>query len=349
MDILDSEAVYENILSTASKSSQDSVDKDKKRDKDVDSEIMSKGKGDKKDVYNEIVSKGKGDKKDEGKSSPILGYKIKEKEHKEDLNDTPQKTERDEKNRDDEKPASPTKGSSSTNSPFSFSFNTTDIDASCLKPNPKIKFKPGSLSKPILNMGFPDPGNKKLKEFFHCGGLNSNHQICTNKRIDIPSGKYFRYCGVCMRDAISDGLPPLKSCGDFDVFTHLSVEQPPDMCYWPQVEALNEIHKEYPDATFLLMFRDIDEWIKSLKRINQLNFRLTACNITGFPRGVGSSDDELKAFYCQHVRRIRDFVSKHPSHKLVEVDVGQRSAGKFMSNAFDKVVRAGKISVDELP
>mmetsp|Transcript_27860 Transcript_27860/g.41459 ORF Transcript_27860/g.41459 Transcript_27860/m.41459 type:complete len:156 (-) Transcript_27860:2186-2653(-) len=143
-----------------------------------------------------------------------------------------------------------------------------------------------------------------------------------------------RYCGACIRDAISDGLPPLKSCGNFDVITQLNVEKPPDMCYWPQVEALKEIHEENPNATFILMFSDIGTWIESMKKWNGIILRLASCNITGFPNGVGLSDDELKSFYCQHVNRIREFVSSHPSHNLVEIDADQHSVGQFMSDAF---------------
>mmetsp|Transcript_18223 Transcript_18223/g.26715 ORF Transcript_18223/g.26715 Transcript_18223/m.26715 type:complete len:364 (+) Transcript_18223:2-1093(+) len=215
------------------------------------------------------------------------------------------------------------------------SFQKIDVRASCFAPHPNVTFDSTSLSKPILNVGFSNPGNRKLlKDFFHCGGLNSTDLVCKNTRKDKKPMKHMRYCGACIRDAISDGLPPLESCGNFDVITQLNVEKPPDMCYWPQVEALKEIHEENPNATFILMFSDIGTWIESMKKWNGIILRLASCNITGFPNGVGVSDDELKSFYCQHVNRIREFVSSNPSHNLVEIDADQHSVGQFMSDAF---------------
>ena len=65
------------------------------------------------------------------------------------------------------------------------------------------------------------------------------------------------------------------------------------------------------------------------------------CNLTGSPtvplEGSSNSNDTspwLEDFFCNQVERVRDFVAKHPSHALIEVDIEDSSAGEFLSQAF---------------
>lgn len=48
--------------------------------------------------------------------------------------------------------------------------------------------------------------------------------------------------------------------------------------------------------------------------------RLTNANITGLYRGKGN-EAEMSQFFCNHVKNIRKFVSQHPSHALIELDI----------------------------
>ena len=115
------------------------------------------------------------------------------------------------------------------------------------------------------------------------------------------------------------------------------------LCSFPQITHLEEIHAAYPNATFILNLRPVDNWIKSISKWSgdkrrtkggYLRQALTQCDLPGFPSGVGKTDEELVTFYQDHSRRIRDFVKDHPSHALVEVDIEAEDAGKRMQQRF---------------
>jgi hypothetical protein len=115
------------------------------------------------------------------------------------------------------------------------------------------------------------------------------------------------------------------------------------LCSYPQITHLEEIHAAYPNATFILNLRPVDNWIKSISKWSgdkrrtkggYLRQVLTQCDLPGFPSGVGKTDQELETFYQDHSRRIRDFVKDHPSHALVEVDIEAEDAGKRMQQRF---------------
>jgi hypothetical protein len=190
--------------------------------------------------------------------------------------------------------------------------------------------------KPYINIGFPKAGSTSLHGFFECGGINSGHDLCS-------SG----FCGDCMKNAILQGLPPLKTCGDYEAFTQLDISSPPHprkkQCYWPQIEALEEIHNEAPNATFILNFRNMPNWVRSVQNWRTLDERIMACNIIGSPalpspeESINNNDTSLwlEDFFCSQVERVRDFVAKHPSHALIEVDIEDPSVGEFLSQAFD--------------
>jgi hypothetical protein len=190
------------------------------------------------------------------------------------------------------------------------------------------------LPKPYLNVGFPKAGSSSLHAFFKCGGINSNHFECKGPET----------CGECMENAIRQGLPPLKTCGNYEAFTQLDVTlHSQKKCYWPQIEALEQIHHEAPNATFILNFRNMPNWVRSLQHWGHLDDRMMACKISGspvLPSPGGSNNNNatnlwLEDFFCNQVERVRDFVVKHPSHALIEVDIEDPSAGEFLSHAFD--------------
>jgi hypothetical protein len=194
------------------------------------------------------------------------------------------------------------------------------------------------LPKPYLNLGFPKSGSSSLEQFFKCGRIRTSHWICKASAKN-PRG----YCGTCMKNAIRQRLPPLKTCGNYEAYTQLDVSIGKAHCYLPQIDALEEIHDEAPNATFILNFRNVSNWVRSMKNWGQFDKRLMACNSTGSPawplveRSSNSNDTSpwLTDFFCNQVERVRDFVAKHPSHALIEVDIEDPNAGEFLSEAFD--------------
>ena len=186
------------------------------------------------------------------------------------------------------------------------------IGRSCLFPkvtNDTMKFQ-----VPVLNVGFPKMGSSTLTAFFKCGNLRSSHYHCNSGK-----GGASTPCGTCMHHAVAMGKPPLESCGAFDFYGELNyVTEPP--CHWPQIDNLNEIHAEAPNATFILPFRDIKSWTRSIRRWKEVNVPFLIDALRDYCN-VGSTDAELEQFFCDQVNRVRTFVQVHPSHKLVEVQL----------------------------
>lgn len=193
------------------------------------------------------------------------------------------------------------------------------------------------LPIPVMNVGMPKCGSTTLYSFFDCIGLHSTHwKIHTDD-----------FEGLCMRDAVSVGLPPIASCAatteafmQFDVELPFGIRGPikderfaskktRDDCFFPQLSLLEEIHEENPNVTFVMNFRPIDSWTKSIMGwSHNLMGRFQACNLPnlpfGYPRDLEDEKDVIDTitqFFCSHVQHIRNFVEAHPSHALIELDL----------------------------
>ena len=185
----------------------------------------------------------------------------------------------------------------------------------------------GGFQKPVINVGFPKMGTSSLTIFFECGNIKSSHYKCK----DGSSGKRIP-CGVCMNQAVAKGKPPLQSCGGFEFYGEMNyVTKPP--CYWPQIDLLDEIHEEAPNATLILVFRDIKSWITSIR--HSKGMKVTHYFALSQYCKIGSTDAELETFFCNQVIRIRHFVKNHPSHRLVELKLEDtESTSDILSKEF---------------
>ncbi|KAL7516987.1 hypothetical protein ACHAWX_001952 [Stephanocyclus meneghinianus] len=193
----------------------------------------------------------------------------------------------------------------------------------------------GHVRVPFINVGMPKMGSTSLHKFFCCGNYTSSHWEC---------GKGKGLCADCMKTAALSGSPPLKSCGAFQSYMQMDRD-----VFFPQIELLDQIHEESPNATFLLMFRGMNGWFRSMShwkasdtsphtfrdsKGKSLSERLTNANITGLPPGKGSNQREISDFFCWHVNHIRKFVSSHPSHELIELDIASPYVGVQLENIF---------------
>jgi len=199
------------------------------------------------------------------------------------------------------------------------------------------------LQLPILNVGMPKAGSSTLKKFFNCSGYNSSHD----------------QEGVCLAKAvIRDRLQPFSGCkwtktkqaflqmdlnnrGHFvDGRIHMYKTL---QCWWPQISFLDEIHKEYPNATFVMNFRPINDWIRSVQAHGRvpMHVRFLKCskNIPGLisssPVKGGVGHNDLKMFWCRHVQHIRNFVKKYPTHNLIEIDLYAKETPGLMGKLFN--------------
>ena len=146
----------------------------------------------------------------------------------------------------------------------------------------------------IVNIGFPKCGSSTLNDFLSKGiprgkqlstiGYNVSHFWPCNRQRGHGD------CGSCMMNATEEGLPPLASCGNFAAYTQVDSVSKKE-CYFPQISYLNEIYNEEPSAIFLLPFRNVSEWTRSVSNWNTLRRRITnSCHFPeyNFSKGAGN-------------------------------------------------------------
>jgi hypothetical protein len=200
-------------------------------------------------------------------------------------------------------------------------------------------------------------GSTTLFEFFGCNGFSATHHWRNVKDFE----------GICMRDAVMNGLPPLASCAKGkDALMQIDVENPfgwdirpekkdqnifhwrktRDECFFPQMSLLHEIHEEAPNATFVIAFRPIKDWIKSMTGWNTILKRLRMCTLPNKPRlipeNLANDTEALETytqFFCSHVIHLRNFVNSHPSHALIELELyNTKDSKEVMGTLFPSLV-----------
>jgi len=199
---------------------------------------------------------------------------------------------------------------------------------SCFQARKNTMHVSGHLHGTFINVGMPKMGSTSLHKYFCCGNHTSSHWEC---------GKGKGLCADCMKNAAASGLKPLESCGNFQAFMQMDKDS-----FFPQIELLEQIHNESPNATFLLMFRNTSDWFRSLshwkselpdtERGELFSLRLKNANITGLPSGKGGNEVEMSSFFCNHVKNIRTFVQRHPTHTLIELDITSNSTGEQLES-----------------
>eukprot|EP00978_Attheya_sp_CCMP212_P046819 scaffold413677_cov102-Attheya_sp.AAC.1 len=114
-----------------------------------------------------------------------------------------------------------------------------------------------------------------IHDFFECNGLRSSKHA-------LP-----------IRGNLQHQLPPLYGFDEsFDVISQLATTLPPSNCYYPQIQALEEIHQHYPNMTLILNKQTGPAWLRSVKEWAGMRQRLIKCDLPGFPEGIGATDDE---------------------------------------------------------
>jgi hypothetical protein len=216
----------------------------------------------------------------------------------------------------------------------------TDDETACDRPRPllpgrtishadlKHHSRPGLRPKIIL-VGVPKSGSTSVGEFFQSAGFSTCEHICRD------------YVGACLQLAIADGKPPLATCGDYDAYGDASIIYPKkgEHCFFAQIQALEAIHNENPSAVFVLNLRNVTHWTTSVlnwpphsspHHPGSLSYQLAKCQAGP----TNSSSPALAAWYCEHTQRIREFVAKHSSHTLIEIDIEDAASGEKLANFF---------------
>ena len=194
--------------------------------------------------------------------------------------------------------------------------------------------------KPVIVVGLEKTGTSSISAYFKCGHVETKHWVCAGS-----TRRRRQTCGHCVYKNLRAGRPPLESCGGnrTAVWAQLDVTSKPlpgsnsKLCFWPQVEALDQLKLHYPNATWVLNLRPVENWIRSVNHWvpdgMSLKERIKQCAITGLPVGTGGEDSELTAFFIHHAERIRAFSKAH-GITLVELDIESPSAGNVMETHF---------------
>ena len=202
-------------------------------------------------------------------------------------------------------------------------------------PNGPRTVRPENASDPVFVLGMPKSGTSSIAAYFECGrgAKKVSHWLCDRRKVDNWKDK--EHCADCIYRNVNAGEDPLKGCGNFDVWAQMDREGDNDgLCYFPQIEALEALHEYYPTATLILNLRPLDKWVSSVQRWGTMHSRLVDCDITGFPRGTGQSEEELIAWYKYHAAKVWHFASTHRSHGLVTVRVEDDDTGRVLEKAF---------------
>jgi hypothetical protein len=205
------------------------------------------------------------------------------------------------------------------------------LDHDCFEPYPTPMMGTHDLSQ-IINVGMPKCGSNSLHQFFN-QDFNSRHFHCGR----------VGFCGECMEKYIEANQPPIQNCGKFKVLTQMDYTTF-SYCVFPQITYLEEIYKEAPNATFILPFRNVTGWIKSISEwvipgdfTPTLRLRLNkSCDFTsiGIEQNSLLEDENMKKLYCNHVKHVRQFVHDHPSLTLIEFSIEDPNAGNILASHF---------------
>jgi len=187
------------------------------------------------------------------------------------------------------------------------------------------------LHTKILNVGFPKVGSTTLFHYFKCIGLSSSHQ----------------QNGYKMWEKAMNNQTILYQKHD----AYMQMDWNGGKGFYPQITMLDEIHEENPNATFMMNFRPIKDWIRSIKNWGDLKRRMDFFQVPGLmmtqehlkqinlfrssynettPKKKKNmlkkavpklSPNELARWWCGHINHIREYVQEYPSHKLIELDL----------------------------
>lgn len=246
------------------------------------------------------------------------------------------------------------------------------------------------LPKPIINVGFPKAGTSTIFNFFHCNGLKGQHWYCCEDQTSASKTANRTLMSRCILENIVKNRQIFQGCGDYEFYSEINgprrlgglknkeyndrnilddgtIESKAESnkrprILLPQHHYLDRIHEQFPDATFILNLRPVDDWVKSV--INwptnlklELPYEFFAQHKNGnltasFGKDIeppaqyrGLFADEflvrpkqlaglLKYFYNYHSEHVREFVKQHPSHTLIEVNITHDNAGRVLADAF---------------
>lgn len=214
----------------------------------------------------------------------------------------------------------------------------------------------------VLVVGLPRSGSLALYNFFVCNGLKSSHYCCDGTANTAFPCANHRTCGECVHSNWNASRPAFAGCGgDAQVYAQFDVEShEPFEWFLPQHYALPLLHRDYPDAVWILNTRSSsNQWATSVLHWYSIANRLlnsfgllyhkdipetTIAPLeplsnqklyVALEEAVERANDakeherrlrELMEVYERHSQQVREFAQSH-GRKLIEVTVDDPNAG----------------------
>lgn len=211
------------------------------------------------------------------------------------------------------------------------SSNTTTTTPSTASTVVDKKKPPPSILKvptPIFVPSLPKSGTTTTHKYFECGGQKSVHLTGRN------NGTQMFKIGRCVHQNIREGhnnKGPFANCGEYDVWSDTGYVAARNQnkqlknrlqCFYPLIDALDEVYSFYPNATFLFVVRETESWLKSIQsyRDGFIMELWRRCRSKGFP-GRNATLQDFRVFYEWHKQMIREFVGERPSLTYIEVEL----------------------------
>jgi hypothetical protein len=127
------------------------------------------------------------------------------------------------------------------------------------------------------------------------------------------------------------------ACGGYDVFSdgHYFLKQD-HYCFEPVLHGgMENLYHYHPEATILLVTRNVDDWVSSVNRWFRLGDRVKEwCRGPGyFEQWQGKAvvtNADLAQLYRDHGQMVRSFAQTHPSIKFIEVQLESNETGAIL-------------------
>jgi hypothetical protein len=107
----------------------------------------------------------------------------------------------------------------------------------------------------ILLVGLAKAGTTSVGGFFQRAGYNTCDFQCRDIIFNVPT------LACCMWQAQQEHKPLLASCGgdEIEMYAQMDTMGWPEngFCFFPQINALDDLHGEHPNATFILNMRQV--------------------------------------------------------------------------------------------
>jgi hypothetical protein len=181
------------------------------------------------------------------------------------------------------------------------------------------------LPAPVFVLSLPKSGTTTTQKYFNCGQQKTaSHYVAT-----LNNGKLVTH-GACLERNIKRNRPMLEGCGDFLAWTDMGSYYKEKVngttthqCFFPSVHGLEQIAKDYPRASILLVVRESRAWYQSAKDWSQGSLlKRMGKFCSGFPDDASGNDARAwMDFYEAHTKSIRRFAREHPSLTYVEVSL----------------------------